>query len=383
MPFLDNWHSTIRHEQDSLLSPLQLIRGSILILLIAVLGSAFKQLNIRKLMLAPFLMIMFILVVLAIPQSSVGGNLVEVFRLAYISVFLFCGYYISQYDDTLENWLYNIGLVMLVSIIGLQIYGFSIGSTFYRSEFAMVGLGDRPSVTAQGLNVVILLLLIKVRDYKIKHWVILAIAFISLSFTLRRGSLIGATLSLIALFIVLVLYDRSTIKNIKISFPFISVFVIGAFIIINSPIYADLLARMEGINIAVGGTGSGRLDFWAAGLQSGMNRPIIEMLVGEGIGNVSTAIGRNFFRNITAHNLWLQYLIGLGFVGIFLILHWHFKLIYLCKKINHLYKPIVVAASVSILFVGFTDGSVLNPTWAAVYFLIGISIQRNNIENNH
>ena len=380
IPFLSNWYSTIRTDQNSLLSPLQIIRGGTLILLIAILGSSFKQLNIQKLMLGPLLWMIFILVVLAIPQSSIAGNLVEAFQLAYISIFLFCGYYISQYDKSLENWLYNIGLVMLVSTIALQIYGYSIGSTSYRSEFGLAGLGDRASVTARILNVIILILLIKIRDYKLKHWLILAIAFISLTFTLRRGSLIGAVLSLIAIITVMLFYDRTTKKTLRIAFSFTTVFAIGIFIIFNSPVYVELLTRMEGINIAAGGTGSGRLNFWAAGLQSGIDRPFIEILFGEGVGNVSRAIGRNFFIDITAHNLWLSYFISLGFIGLLLILYWHFKLIYLCKKINIKYKPILIASLISILFVGFTDGSILNPTWSPVYFLIGIIVQKSNYE---
>jgi len=380
-PFLDNWYSTIRFEEDSLLSPLQIIRGGTLILLIGVLGSALKKVKIRKLMLWPLLWIMFILVVLAIPQSSVGGNLVEVFRLAYISVFLFCGYYISQYDDEVENWLYKIGLVMLVGIIGLQIYGYSIGSTFYRSEFAMVGLGDRPSVTAQGLNVVILLLLIKIREYKIKHWVILAVAFASLTFTLRRGSLIGSVLSLLAIITVLMLYDKKTMKNIRLAFSFTSFLVVGIFIVINSPIYTDLLTRLQEINIAVGGTGSGRLVFWSAAISSGIDRAIINIISGEGMGNILNAIGRNYHRPIGAHNIWLQYFLGVGMIGLMLLLYWHFKLINLFRKVNISQKPILVAISTSIIFLGFTDGSVFNPTWAAAYFLIGSVIQRSNEEN--
>jgi hypothetical protein len=285
-PILDNWYSLVRYDPPNIgpFSPLQVIRGIFFVILVVLLSKyilkSVKVLPITKPIIA---MSLFLFLLMPFHQTPLE-NSVYIFQMLYISMYLIGGFVIGFYYKYSDKWLIRVGKITLLVIIILQIYGYTQGSSFY-SEYALVGLGDRPGVTAAALASLIPILILRIYKMRLPDWIILGIALISLTMTMRRSAILGVLISFVGVAYILLINKNIRVSKILSRTLTIFLLLLGiVYTIISTPLADEYKYRIDDMIISEGGTGSGRLIFWEAALISSVNRSELKIILGEGFG---------------------------------------------------------------------------------------------------
>ena len=141
-------------------------------------------------------------------------------------------------------------------------------------------------------------------------------------FTLMTGSR-GAALSLVALGIMIFIYNMFNTGRIKfgvmiVAFMALTALVFG-FDYIMSLLPTDVAIRFSADYIA-NYRGTNRNILWAAILRIYNEGPFFRKLFGYGYGTVPTV---NTFNHLVAHNLWIDHLISGGAIGVVILTYMH------------------------------------------------------------
>ena len=126
----------------------------------------------------------------------------------------------------------------------------------------------------------------------------------------------GGTLSVVSVLIVLFLFynaNRNDRRTFGKKIAIVAVILIGGAIILPS-IPQNLLERFT-IESAIESRGTHRLDIWERALRIFADAPFERMLVGFGYNASRTLLGLHGYPRQVLHNVFLEYLVGTGFLG--------------------------------------------------------------------
>lgn len=139
-------------------------------------------------------------------------------------------------------------------------------------------------------------------------------------FTLMTGSR-GATLALIALGLMVFIYNMFNEGRIRFRIMIISLIAMMCFFIGFDYIMMLLpssVARRFNFNFIVDNTGTSRGALWLSLLKTYKESNVFRQFFGHGYGAVYTV---NTYNHLVAHNLWLDHLISGGIVGLALLIY--------------------------------------------------------------
>lgn len=174
----------------------------------------------------------------------------------------------------------------------------------------------------------------------------LTIVFAFLLFTFATGSR-GAMVSILSIVVILLLIKvRNNKKDILKVLLFVIIFLI-AFSVIFSILPEDVARRFSLDYIEEHGSTS-RTDIWEALLTRFFNDDLLSQLFGKGIG---TTVAYNTYGDYVAHNLFIEILIGTGFVG---LLFYIILLISMLKKAWKSENYIVFAVLCGFIIISMT-----------------------------
>lgn len=163
---------------------------------------------------------------------------------------------------------------------------------------------------------------------KIKNATILTFFAVLIFMTGSRGGLLAFLFTVIIVFLIGAAKRRNRIRT-----TITIAFIVGLFILI-SPYIIQLLpqtvADRFSFNTVLTDRGTGRTVLWANIIAAFRNASLFRQLFGYGIG-MSTTFTWN---HLLAHNLWLEYLIGIGLVGTLIALFFYIRLAVVCWKRN-------------------------------------------------
>jgi hypothetical protein len=378
-PILANWYSVVRHDPTQIgpLSILQVIRGVFFVILLTILSKYVqKSVRINPLLRPLLIMSLFLFILMPFHQTPIE-NAVYIFQILYVGIFIIGGFVIGVYKTNADEWLINVARITLVVIISLQIYGYTQGSRFY-SDYALVGLGDRPSVTAAAVAALIPIFLLRLEKMNLFDWIVLFLSILSLTMTMRRTEILAVLICFIGVAFVTI-YHNSIFNKGKITRVFIIfIIMIGiGYLIASSPLADDFQHRIEGMVISEGGTGSGRLILWPIIIESGINRSEGKLIFGEGVGSSSNYIHRELGSATGSHNIWLDTFISSGVIGILIMIWFHLHLIKLFNKVTNKYSPAIVSVILILIIYGIFQGGIFSPIFIPIYTLKGVSMGMN------
>jgi len=298
-------------------------------------------------------------VVLALPQvkyqglkmSRNGGLL-----LLYLGCILFSVLYSLDSSISRERAItiaLNAGVVLVLSMFRIELceYDFLKRAYLLSSWFAAllmiissvtnVSTTGRISISngtsAQDANYVCGYLLYAAAYYsneilnqkgKIKNVAILAFFSVLIFMTGSRGGLLAFLFTVIVVFLIAVAKRRNRIRT-----TITIAFIVGLFILISPYIIQMLpqtVADRFSLSAVLTDRGTGRTVLWANIMDAFRSSSFFRKSFGYGIG-MSTAFTWN---HLMAHNLWLEYLIGIGFVGTLIALCFYIRLAAVCWKRN-------------------------------------------------
>ncbi|MBN1972130.1 MAG: O-antigen ligase family protein [Sedimentisphaerales bacterium] len=275
----------------------------------------------------------------------------------------------------LENWLTNCTWIILIFMAVSQVIGLISGNLIrgYGSDYASAGLIDQPSVTAT-LIVSTLPVFLQSFPYKRMSLAGIIICLVSLFFTMRRTVLIAA---IAAIFLVL-MYDffpfRRRIRKSTVIIAILTLCALGI-ISLRTQAGADLLARMSDLN-PLYGTGSGRYTFWFIALKHILNRNIISMIMGDGLGRIRDVMYNDFGMYIGSHNDLLDFTYAFGIFGLFTLIWWYYELIRFTNYLR-INKATAFQGSLSVITIFIIismgqGGESYNPDLALIFMILGI-----------
>lgn len=194
-------------------------------------------------------------------------------------------------------------------------------------------------------------------------------------FTLMTGSR-GSTVSLMALGIMVFVYNMFNTGKIKFSVMIIAFIVLIVFIFsfdyIMSLLPSDVAARFSSDYIQ-NYKGLNRNVLWGKILKIYNEGPFLRKLFGYGYGTVSTV---NTFNNEVSHNLWLDHLISGGVIGVIVLTYMHIVFV---VEVWRLKNPVIFSAYIGYLTMCMTL-SIANykPLWNCMMMIMILMVSRMN-----
>jgi hypothetical protein len=375
-PILANWYALVRFDTPNIgpFSPLQIIRGILFIILLGLLYKyiprSLKAMPVVKPMLA---LAIYLFILMPFHQTPVE-NSVYIFQMLYLCMFMVGGYSIGLFYKNADEWIFQISAITLVIVIFFQIYGYLKGYQAIYSEYALGGIGGRLSVTATSIATLFPIFILRIYRMKFSEWIVLSLAFISLTMTMRRGEILSVLIGFIGASFFIVKYQNKYGSKVLSHVVMVIIILVSiVYLIISTPLSEDFQKRLDDMVISEGGTGSGRINFWEAGLRSSVNRKNSEVLLGEGLGNIRKAIARHYHRPVAAHNVWIEVLISGGIIGVLILLVYYINLTYTIKRTLFLYRHAIISAVLIVVIYGIFQGEIFSPSFGPLYMLIGLS----------
>ena len=194
-------------------------------------------------------------------------------------------------------------------------------------------------------------------------------------FTLMTGSR-GATVSLVALGIMVFVYNMFNTGKIKFSVMLaafiILIVLIFSFDYIMSLLPADVAARFSS-NYVQNYKGLNRNVLWEKILKIYNEGPFLRKLFGYGYGTVPTV---NTFNNAVAHNLWLDHLISGGVIGVIVLIYMQIVFVVEAWRLKN---PVIFSAYMGYLTMCMTL-SITNykPLWNCMMMIMILMVSRMN-----
>jgi O-antigen ligase len=146
------------------------------------------------------------------------------------------------------------------------------------------------------------------------------------------------------------------------------------YIINNSPLGVEISYRLIDLDIASGGTGSGRTQIWDVAATYFINMDIVHTVFGYGAGHLPSVMSSALNNPIGAHNDWLDIAVSYGLCGLFLFLYFFISIFNLARKLffshdkNYL---AVISCLIILLFYSAATGGVFNVTFVALFGILG------------
>lgn len=163
---------------------------------------------------------------------------------------------------------------------------------------------------------------------KIKNTITLLFFAVLIFMTGSRGGLLAFIFTVLIVFLIGAAKRRNRIRTtVTIAFMVILFILISPYIIQFLP---QTVADRFSLSAVMTDRGTGRTVLWGNIIQAFKEATIFRQLFGYGIG-MSTSFTWN---NLLAHNLWLEYLIGIGLIGTLIALIFYARLSVLCWKYN-------------------------------------------------
>lgn len=194
-------------------------------------------------------------------------------------------------------------------------------------------------------------------------------------FTLMTGSR-GATVSLVALGIMVFVYNMFNTGKIKFSVMLaafiILIVLIFSFDYIMSLLPADVAARFSSDYVQKY-KGLNRNVLWGELLKIYNEGPLLRQLFGYGYGTVPTV---NTFNHAVAHNLWLDHLISGGVIGVIVLTYMHIVFVVEAWRLKN---PVIFSAYMGYLAMCMTL-SITNykPLWNCMMMIMILMVSRMN-----
>lgn len=158
------------------------------------------------------------------------------------------------------------------------------------------------------------------KEYRARDIVEFIIYAVLVLLTGSRGGLIAITVSAVAYFLFgQESESKNTIRNIGILLLIIFLMVFSV-----NFLPAELQARFNLIE-AVASGGTGRTDIWTRGIEIFRDSTLGRQLFGIGTGTITQVLIMTFYGRTSGyvmHNIYLETLLELGIVGLFVYMHW-------------------------------------------------------------
>jgi hypothetical protein len=141
-----------------------------------------------------------------------------------------------------------------------------------------------------------------------------------------------------------------------------------------TPFGREFANRLADLDVAHGGTGSGRTDFQWIALANIPERKFQDIVVGEGLGALPRLLARDFGLAIGGHADWIDITYAFGVVGFGFFVWFQARLASLAIGMQGHQRALVLMAFAGLATMGLTTGGSFDPSSAATFALLGFVV---------
>jgi hypothetical protein len=368
-PAIDVVHFLTRTTEDQAGGASAVVRGSLMVLL--ALGIR-RSRTLKELVgpMAPLLLLALYGFAWTAVREDAFEGLIFCMRLLFLVAVYLSAFECAAQGVIDARWMGRTAWLVLAMAVGSQAAGWLLHvSSVYESEFELPGLTGEPGMLAAAVCGVFPFFFFRTERRGIRVLGAL-VALASIAGTQRRSAILAVVVALIVFGVVVVAAERG--RSVMRVLGLLVVFVAAAYVIVEvTPIGASLAARFDDLDVARGGTASGRTAFELIVIDRLGTRGVVDTMMGEGLGAVRRRLASEYGLAIGSHNDWLDVLYAFGIAGGALFAWLHVRLILLARRAT---GSVLAVASMSImatLVLGVTAGGTLDPSAAPTFALFG------------
>lgn len=295
-------------------------------------------------------------------------------RILFLGLVFLNAYHLSAKGLIGTRWTSGVAWFALATLVISQLVGRATGVTsVYEGSSGMPGVTGQPAIVAASACALIPLFAIRPRLVLLDVGG-LALSGLSVAATQRRSAIFAAVAALLAFGVLSSLASRRRGRaRVGVLFAVIGLSVYG---LSFSPLWTDLRDRFSDLNVADGGTGSGRTEFQRIAVAHVLRRDAVGMTLGEGPGALRQTLSREFGSAIGGHNDWIDVAYAFGVIGVALFFLFHVQALRLSRSLDAQGRATLAMTLVGMIALGLTTGGTLDPTAAATFAALGLLASR-------
>lgn len=360
------------------LSMPQLVRGVLLGPISLCLVQVENPRRWRLRTLYPILALALYSSAITLVAGDAMSNLIATFRLLYpcllgVSIYVLTTRgFLSARTITLVAWYWLLGYCVL------QWFGAQSGEVSHDIEGSAMAIGHSAS-SADGLTFIIPFFFLSGR-FRTRDCLGIAIALVSVSFTMRRTAMLGCMAATFAGLLARGVKRKSQLRDklAAIALPtIVCLIVVAAFSMTDWG--TGFQSRLNDIDPSQDNAGSGRIGLWKFAVNYCCDRWMLWNIIGEGQMALSMAYFNYSGKSIMMHNEWLEIVGSYGIVGLLFYGAFYWRLAVVMLKARcwpNSSMEVLAAALAGIVVVGMTQTVLINPTSVPAYIVIGFVLAR-------